>query len=77
MLHSVERIFVYCGCRVAFYRINYISLSLSKFHSIMLNNIRHVTTSKIADKYKMVAKQKIRAMYRQICIIVISVRMIC
>ena len=31
---SVERSFVYCGCRVAFYRINYVSLSLSNYHSI-------------------------------------------
>ena len=30
----------YYGCRVAFYPINYINISSSSYHSIMLNNIR-------------------------------------
>ena len=38
------------------YRINDISLSLSNYHSIMLNIIIQVTTSNMAEKYKMVAK---------------------
>ena len=57
ILPSVDRVFIYWGCRVAFYRINYISLSLSNCHNILYNKIRHVTTSNMAVKIKkMVAK---------------------